>query len=80
MKEEKKKALEKVGNYAKYVKEMYWPKINEKKRMELIAIKEGLRTPMHKSSMIRLHIKKDEKYEDSVVRMLSREGSMPNLK
>lgn len=32
---EKKKKLEKVGNYAKYVKEMYWPKVSEKKRLEL---------------------------------------------
>ena len=29
IKEEKKKLAEKVGNYAKYVKEMYWPKVNE---------------------------------------------------
>jgi hypothetical protein len=35
LKEEKKRAQEKVGNYAKYVKEMYWPKVSEKKRQEL---------------------------------------------
>jgi hypothetical protein len=29
LKEGKKKAYEKVGNYAKYVKEMYWPKVSE---------------------------------------------------
>ena len=35
IKEDKKKLVEKVGNYAKYVKEMYWPKVSDKKRQEL---------------------------------------------
>lgn len=33
--EEKRKAIDKVGNYAKYVKEMYWPKVSQKKKDEL---------------------------------------------
>lgn len=33
--EEKKKLQDKVSNYAKYVKEMYWPKVSEVKKMEL---------------------------------------------
>lgn len=33
--EEKKKLAEKVKSYAKNVKEMYWPKISEEKRLEL---------------------------------------------
>ena len=32
---EKKHVIDKVGNYGKYVKEMYWPKTSEKKKMEL---------------------------------------------
>jgi hypothetical protein len=33
--EERKKLKEKIGSYAKYVKEMYWPKVSEQKKMEL---------------------------------------------
>lgn len=40
--EEKKKLVDKVNNYAKYVKEMYWPKVSESKVMELQQIKENL--------------------------------------
>lgn len=28
--EKKKKQIEKIHNYGKYVKEMYWPKVSEK--------------------------------------------------
>lgn len=35
-KQEKKQSVDKVGNYSKYVKEMYWPKISEQKRQELL--------------------------------------------
>ena len=38
MKEEmdgKKVRVEKLGNYAKYVREMHWPKTSKKKTMEL---------------------------------------------
>jgi hypothetical protein len=28
---EKRKKTEKIGSYAKYVKEMYWPKVSAKK-------------------------------------------------
>ena len=30
-----KRKLEKVENYAKYVKEMYWPKVSQKKQVEV---------------------------------------------
>lgn len=33
--EDKKKLHDKVNNYAKYVKEMYFPKISETKKLEL---------------------------------------------
>ena len=39
---EKKKMMEKMSNYAKYVKEMYQPKVSEKKHLELEQIKEQL--------------------------------------
>ena len=42
--EDKRKAIDKVGNYAKYVKEMYWPKVSQKKREELSLIRESLNT------------------------------------
>jgi hypothetical protein len=32
---EKKQRAEKIGNYAKKVKEMYWPKASVKKQIEL---------------------------------------------
>jgi hypothetical protein len=28
-KQERKKMVDKVGSYAKYVKEMYWPQVSE---------------------------------------------------
>ena len=34
-KQEMKHVIDKVGNYGKYVKEMYWPKTSEKKKLEL---------------------------------------------
>jgi len=40
--EDKRKAIDKVGNYAKYVKEMYWPKVSQKKREELSLNRDGL--------------------------------------
>ena len=42
--EERKKLKEKIGSYAKYVKEMYWPKVSEQKKMELEQIKETLQS------------------------------------
>lgn len=32
---ERRKAAEKVNNYAKYVKEMYWPHVSDRKREEI---------------------------------------------
>ena len=40
--EDKKKLHDKVNNYAKYVKEMYWPKVSESKKLELEHLKEQL--------------------------------------
>lgn len=46
--QEKKKLQEKVGSYAKYVKEMYWPQVSENKRNELVIMKENLRHPVRR--------------------------------
>lgn len=42
---EKKRLQEKVGSYAKYVKEMYWPTVSENKRREVESVKENIRKP-----------------------------------
>lgn len=34
--------MDKVGSYAKYVKEMYWPKVSEEKKMEMESILHGI--------------------------------------
>ncbi len=34
-----KKKVEKIENYSKYVKEMYWPKVSAKKQQELESLK-----------------------------------------
>ena len=44
MREEKRKMQEKIGNYAKYVKEMYWPKVSDTKRNELQILKSSIIT------------------------------------
>ena len=38
-----KQKKDKVGNYAKYVREMYWPKVSVKKQLELEVIKTTLK-------------------------------------
>ena len=40
--EEKKVMKERISNYSKYVKEMYQPKVSEKKQLELKEIKEHI--------------------------------------
>ncbi len=40
--EERRKAKDKIHNYAKYVKEMYWPKVSTRKQVELQAIREHI--------------------------------------
>lgn len=42
--EQRKKQAEKVNNYAKYVKEMYWPKVSPRKQLELEQVKESLKS------------------------------------
>jgi len=41
--EHKRKLHNKVDKYAKYVKEMHWPRISENKKLELEEIKETLK-------------------------------------
>jgi hypothetical protein len=41
---EKKKRMEKAQSYARQVKEMYWPKVSEVKKLELEQIKEQLKS------------------------------------
>lgn len=41
-KQEEKKRTEKMTSYAKYVKEMYWPKVSEAKKQELQQIRAEL--------------------------------------
>jgi hypothetical protein len=52
--EEKKKLIDKVGNYAKYVKEMYWPKVSEAKKTELEMLKENPRSQKVRRSVANL--------------------------
>ena len=42
--EEKKKMVDKKQSYAKYVKEMYWPKVSTRKQLELEQFKEKLKS------------------------------------
>jgi hypothetical protein len=84
--EEKKKAAEKVGNYAKYVKEMYWPKVSLKKKMELQSIRDEFKiTPLRKSASTTKHIGKlNHKIElneeiDDDYRTISNHQSMKEL-
>lgn len=42
-KEGKKRRAEKMGHYAKQVKEMYWPKVSKKKQLEIEQLREGFR-------------------------------------
>lgn len=50
LREEKRKIQEKIGNYAKYVKEMYWPKVSDTKRQELQVLKSSILTQPRKRS------------------------------
>ena len=47
---EKKKMQDKVGSYAKYVKEMYWPQVSEQKRLQLESVKENIRHPIRRDN------------------------------
>ena len=42
--DKRKKAMERVNSYSKYVKEMYWPKVSEQKRAELEQVKESAKS------------------------------------
>lgn len=42
--------IDKVGSYAKYVKEMYWPQVSEFKKNELEHIKENLKHPVRRGN------------------------------
>jgi hypothetical protein len=41
--EQRKKMQAKVDNYAKYVKEMYWPEVSKKKQQELEEMKNSVK-------------------------------------
>jgi hypothetical protein len=50
MEQKKMEKKEKLDNYAKYVREMYWPKVSVKKQLELEHIRSNLRNqPLRKS-------------------------------
>lgn len=55
MKEDKQRIQEKRDIYDKYVKEMHWPKVSEKKRQEMISIKTSIHTSPHKKSSPKSH-------------------------
>ena len=42
----KRRRMEKMGNYAKFVKEMHWPKVSEEKKAKLEILKENLKHPV----------------------------------
>ena len=44
--DEKRRRMEKMGNYAKFVKEMHWPKVSEEKKIKLEILKENLKHPV----------------------------------
>jgi len=48
--EEKRKLKERVRSYARNVKEMYWPKISEEKKVEM----EHLKDPSLRHSVLKL--------------------------
>jgi hypothetical protein len=50
-----KEKREKVDNYAKYVREMYWPKVSVKKQLELEHIKNNLKVLPIRNSQESLH-------------------------
>ncbi len=43
--EERRKIQERVHNYSKYVKEMYWPKVSKNKAEEIEEIRQKIRNP-----------------------------------
>eukprot|EP00347_Sterkiella_histriomuscorum_P011753 403371232 len=74
LEKEKQKMLEQREVYDKYVKEMHWPKISEKKKLELEQLKASLKTPvlMKKSprSQYGHNSYKDNEVENSTYGML----------
>lgn len=83
MKEEKRKMAEKVGNYAKYVKEMYWPKVSERKKMEMDAFMQELKQgPIRKSASTKKNLlfhNQDNAYDMDELRPLTNQDSLPIL-
>ena len=55
-KQAKLKAMEKVESYAKYVKEMYWPKVSEEKKIELEEFRSKEKAKTMKKSQSAKHI------------------------
>ncbi len=52
--EQRRKNIDKGNSYSKYVKEMYWPKISESKRIELEQIKGAIGSQKLRRSVINL--------------------------
>ena len=50
-----KEKREKIDNYAKYVREMYWPKVSVKKQLELEHVKNSLKVQPIRKSQESLH-------------------------
>jgi hypothetical protein len=64
---------EKKVNYAKYVKEMYWPKVSARKQLELETIKEHLKSQNIRRSSQHL------KNRDQLGPIGSNRGRLPGL-
>ena len=54
-KEKTKEKRDKIDNYAKYVREMYWPKVSVKKQLELEHVKNSLKVQPIRKSQESLH-------------------------
>lgn len=76
--------VDKVGNYAKYVKEMYWPKVSENKKNEILSILQGMRNPtIRKSASTKKHIhllsEKYDSVDEGDAKSLNNDESVPNF-
>ncbi|CDW82839.1 UNKNOWN [Stylonychia lemnae] len=63
--QERLKVLEQREVYDKYVKEMHWPKVSEKKKSELEILKLSLKTPVLKKKSPRSSVLGHNSYKDN---------------
>ncbi len=61
-----KQKKEKIDNYGKYVREMYWPKVSVKKQLELEHIKSTLKTEVLRKSLSKGRQSIDEDDEEHI--------------